>query len=87
MKRHSIIADRLTRERLSSYLTACSGDIEAAIALYDWNSRVAGALHEDIGRFEVVFRNSIDAALRTYGQAARLADRVVRPLSALSWWG
>lgn len=66
---HEAIARHLTRERLGSYLLSASGDLEQAIALYDWNAQVGGALHEDIGRLEVVFRNAIDEALVSYGAA------------------
>ena len=69
MKHLSSVAERITPERLSSYLAACADDLDEAMLLYDWNSRVSGALHEDIGRFEVVFRNALDRALREYGQA------------------
>jgi hypothetical protein len=64
---HAAIAQRLTTDRLGSYLAATGGDLASAIALYDWNAEVAGALHEDIGRLEVVFRNSLDEALVAYG--------------------
>lgn len=63
-----VIADRLTRERLRSYLAATSGDIADALALYDWNTAIAGALHEDIGRVEIITRNALDHALTDYGQ-------------------
>jgi hypothetical protein len=63
------IVRHLTRERLRSYLASTSGDLEHALALYDWNAQVGGALHEDIGRLEVVFRNAIDEALVAYGTA------------------
>lgn len=63
-----VVAGRLTSDRLSSYLSAVHGDLRGAMALYDWNTAVGGALHEDIGRFEVVFRNTIDQALVTYGR-------------------
>jgi len=66
---HEAIAQRLTRDRLRSYLAATNDDLAASIALYDWNARVGGALHEDIGRLEVVFRNAIDEALVAYGSA------------------
>lgn len=39
---HRVVADRLTRERLDSYLLATGGSVEDAIDLYDWNTR-AGA--------------------------------------------
>ena len=66
---HPVIADRLTVSRLGSYLTTTSGDLETAIRLYDWNIRAGGSFHEDLGRLEVVFRNTIDAALVTYGSS------------------
>lgn len=44
---HEAIAQRLTRDRLRSYLAATKKDVPAAIALYDWNAQVGGALHED----------------------------------------
>lgn len=62
------IADRLTRERLSSYIAA-AGDVEHALKLYDWNSAVSGAFYEDIGRLEVLLRNTIDGALVGLGDA------------------
>ena len=65
---HSVIADRLTVDRLDSYLVA-SGGVEAAIGLYDWNIRVGGSIFEDLGRFEVVFRNAVDAALVRHGSS------------------
>ena len=68
---HPVVADRLTAGRLGSYLTATNGDLEAGIRLYDWNIRVAGSLHEDLGRLEIVFRNAIDAALVTHGSSQK----------------
>ena len=62
-----VVAGRLTSDRLSSYLSAVHGDLRRAMALYDWNTAVGGALHEDVGRFEVVLRNTIDQALVTHG--------------------
>ena len=64
---HRIIADRLTLSRLSSYLDATNGNTEAAIDLYDWNTRVGAAIYEDLSRLEVVFRNTVDDALTDYG--------------------
>ena len=69
-----IVATRLTTTRLGSYLQATGGDIEAAIRLYDWNASVASALHEDLGRLEIVFRNAVDDALVRYGSARGWAD-------------
>ncbi|MCP4958009.1 MAG: hypothetical protein GY925_01945 [Actinomycetia bacterium] len=60
--------DRLTQDRLSSYLAATAGDVRAAVELYDWNTQVGAALYEDLGRLEVIFRNAIDASLVAHGQ-------------------
>ena len=65
---HRIIADRLTRGRLASYLSV-AGNVQAAIELYDWNTQVGASLLEDLGRLEVVFRNAVDDALIAYGTA------------------
>lgn len=64
---HAVIAQRLTADRLRSYLAATDGELDRAVGLYDWNAAVASALHEDIGRLEVVFRNTLDAALVAHG--------------------
>ena len=66
---HQVVARRLTRDRLDSYLQAVGGSVAAAIDLYDWNTRAGSALHEDLGRFEVLFRNAIDDALVRHGSA------------------
>ncbi len=66
---HDIIVARLTQDRLESYLIATDGDSGAAIGLYDWNTSVASALHADLGRLEVIFRNAIDQALVRHGEA------------------
>ena len=68
MRNNQAIADHITHDRLRSYLSATAADLEAAIALYDWNIRVGSALLEDLSRLEVVFRNTIDSALVAHGQ-------------------
>ena len=62
------VAQRLTRERLSSYLSETGGDLREALGLYDWNIRAGAAMHEDIGRFEVVFRNIVADTLVEHGE-------------------
>ena len=64
---HAVVARRLTTERLTPYLAASADDLPRAFALYDWNTEVSGAFYEDIGRLEVVFRNTLDAALVSHG--------------------
>jgi hypothetical protein len=68
MTNHALVAERLTRERLGSYLDASGRDLVKALELYQWNTLMGGALHEDIGRFEVVLRNALDQALTAHGQ-------------------
>ena len=68
------VAARLTTPRLRSYLQAAGGSVEAAIRLYDWNTSAASALHGDLGRMEIIFRNAVDDALLRYGSAKGWPD-------------
>lgn len=52
----------------SAYLAAAGSDVAHAVALYDWNTTMSGALHEDIGRVEIIVRNTLDGALTAHGQ-------------------
>jgi hypothetical protein len=61
------VGRRLSAERMATYLDAADDDERAALELYDWNVRAAGALYEDIGRVEVVLRNAFDVALSELG--------------------
>ena len=65
-----VVAERLTVERMGPYLDSAGGDLAAALRLYDWNSAVAGAMHADLGRLEVIFRNAIDGALNGLAAAS-----------------
>ncbi len=53
----------LSPARLSTYLTATGGDLDAAVDLYRWNAAVSAALWESIGHAEVVLRNATHDAL------------------------
>ena len=46
----AVILDRLTIDRLRSYLEDCDDDLERALDLYAWNAQIAAALLEDLGR-------------------------------------
>lgn len=52
--------------RFEKYFAAASGNTENAIALYRWNTQLAGAFHSQLSYFEVLTRNSINAALQTW---------------------
>ena len=69
MTNHVTIASRLTHDRIGSDLATTGHDLDAGLRLYDWYIRLSGSFHDDIGRIEVVFRNTIDAALVTYGSS------------------
>lgn len=58
----------LTEERLGPYLVAASGDLEAALDLYEWNSRISAAMFEDLGYLEVMLRNACHQQLQRWSQ-------------------
>lgn len=53
----------LSPERFSPYLEACGGDVDAALALYEWNIALGQVLLHDMAHFEVALRNSYDAVM------------------------
>lgn len=59
----TVILDRLSYDRLRSYLEDCDNDLNRALDLYAWNARIAAAFLEDLGRLEVILRNRFDEAL------------------------
>jgi hypothetical protein len=50
-------------ERLSTYVSQCDGDFDAAVELYRWNAAVTAAFWEPIGHLEVALRNALSAQL------------------------
>lgn len=64
----------LTPERLSSYTDATGGQLEAALALYDWNTAAASAVLTTTAMVEVVVRNSFDAQLVAWATRRRAGD-------------
>jgi hypothetical protein len=48
------------------------GDLDGAIALYQWNSATAAAFGEDLGHLEVVLRNALHQQLTFWHGAAGL---------------
>jgi hypothetical protein len=53
------IEKAVSSDRLTPYRVMCSGDLNAAVALYEWNATVSGALWVDIGHAEVLIRNAM----------------------------
>lgn len=62
----SAIERRLAVDRLRPYRVAVGGDLQDALALYEWNSAVAGAFFEALGHFEVVLRNALHEQLSAW---------------------
>lgn len=56
----------LSEKRLTPFTRAASGNIARAEELYRWNNRLSGALHAQIGLFEVITRNALDRGLRAW---------------------
>ena len=59
----TVIRDRLSVDRLRSYLEDCDDNLDRALDLYVWNAQIAAAFLEDLGRLEVVIRNRFNEAL------------------------
>lgn len=57
------IADCLSRERLSKYLTRTGNSIERALALYVWNQEAGAALTITLSQLEVCLRNQVARVL------------------------
>jgi hypothetical protein len=72
--RHAALRDRLTAERLGSYVAAADGDLVAAFALYEWNMRASAGVLTTTGIVEVIVRNAMDQQLRGWATARRRAS-------------
>lgn len=57
------IDDALSSARFGPYLSACSGDVERALALYRWNVDVSQAFFVPLHWTETVTRNAIHVRL------------------------
>lgn len=69
----AVIRDRLSTDRLRSYLEDSDYNLNHALDLYTWNAQVAAAFLEDLGRLEVVVRNRFDEALTASAESAGLS--------------
>ena len=70
----AVMVRLLSEKRLSTYLTAVDGDLDAAFELYAWNIQVAGAALSATAMVEVVVRNSIDRTLTAWNAAKHQTD-------------
>lgn len=69
--RYAALRDRLTAERLGSYLAAADGDLALAFSLYEWNMRVSAGVLTTTGIVEVIVRNAMDQQLRAWAGAKK----------------
>jgi hypothetical protein len=53
----------ISAARFAPYVAECGGDRERGVALYHWSARLAGAIHVDLGYFEIAFRNLLNDTL------------------------
>lgn len=53
----------LSPQRFQKYLRASGGDQARALALYEWNAKLASCLLHDLGHLEIGIRNAYDRAL------------------------
>lgn len=60
MKDKNELETMLGAARFKTYYTAAGNDTEKAVALYRWNTRLAGALHSQLSYFEVLTRNAMN---------------------------
>jgi hypothetical protein len=74
---YTVIRDRLTAERLASYLDATGHDLVRAFTLYEWNMRAAAGVLATVAMVEVVVRNALDE---------RLLDWAARRSPGTSWF-
>ncbi len=57
------VAEALSRERLSKYLTRTGGDVDRALGLYAWNQEVGAGLTVTLAQVEVCLRNQVARVL------------------------
>lgn len=66
---YQVLRQRLTSERLGSYLAAAEGDLERAFHLYEWNMRASAGVLTTTGMVEVLVRNALDGQLQSWARS------------------
>lgn len=62
----TVLESRLSAERLGPYRTACGGDLQSALRLYEWNRDMATAFGSTLGDLEVLLRNAMHTELTSW---------------------
>ena len=60
---YTVIRERVTAERLHSYVVSTGFDLERAFELYEWNMRASAGVLTTSAMVEVVVRNALDRQL------------------------
>ncbi len=74
-----LLEQHLSVERIRPYRLVVGGDLDTAIALYQWNGAMAAALGEDLGHLEVVLRNALHRQLTAWHAAGGLPGQWYDP--------
>jgi hypothetical protein len=63
-----LVANIISQERLTKYMTAAGGDAEFALELYGWNIQISEAFFPILSAAEVCLRNTVSArVINEYG--------------------
>jgi hypothetical protein len=66
----------ISSERIGTYLSACAGDLVAAVQMYEQNTALSEALYGVLQAFEVTIRNSMHRELTAHFGVANWFDRI-----------
>jgi hypothetical protein len=74
-----VLERRISAERLAPFRAVVAGDLGRALALYEWNTKVAAAFWAVLADVEVVLRNAMHEQLtawssRMHGAVPRYLD-------------
>lgn len=68
------LGELITEQRLSSYYGSATETVQDALRLYEWNIEACAAVVATTAMVEVVVRNSMDAALKSWAARSGEAD-------------
>jgi hypothetical protein len=72
----NVVEEKISTQRLASFLESAGGDRHLALKIYEWNNEFSAALWQLISLLEVAVRNSIDR---------KMCERQVRLERAEHW--
>ncbi|MFG2047858.1 Abi family protein [Micromonospora sp. NPDC048935] len=61
-----LLQQRFSPERLGPYQAAVGGDLDKAVALYEWNAKMSGIFWITLGHVEVLIRNAMHQQLTNW---------------------